>query len=442
MKPLISFAKKRFGRKHHLKKFFMGYSFMIVFLFLFAIFLLWKFNAAYTSLITEDKKELLVNKAQESAFYIKNFYLTRVNGLQNLADSFPDSFSTTDSASLEKLYTANSMDLFDHMGIADVNGNAIDSEDRHLNISERDYFIQALSGQIAVSEVIDSMAEPGIQVQIMAAPVRTKDNTIAGIVYGITDKDSISAILNTADNMDAYLQIVDSNGNYITSHKNSNAVMNNKNVWKEMENYTFLKSSRQEIMENIQNNKSGYFEFSVDGDIRLSYYVPLDINNWHLYSTIRQTPILTESRKVQNMVNQMFFWISALLALILVLVLCMQERIRARILFEHDEAIKNEHMLRIAIEYSKTMVFEYKAREDILNMHGSLPDSNLHPCRIENALETLGTSGIMKDSSLKDFHQLIQEVKDQGFSRKNHEISSEKRRFLVSGNCQTNRFCL
>ena len=77
----------------------------------------------------------------------------------------------------------------------------------------------------------------------------------------------------------------------------------------------------------------------------------------------------------------------------------MQERIRARILFEHDEAIKNEHMLRIAIEYSKTMVFEYKAREDILNMHGSLPDSNLHPCRIENALETLGTSGIMKDSS-------------------------------------------
>ena len=58
MKPLISFAKKRFGRKHHLKKFFMGYSFMIVFLFLFAIFLLWKFNAAYTSLITEDKKEL------------------------------------------------------------------------------------------------------------------------------------------------------------------------------------------------------------------------------------------------------------------------------------------------------------------------------------------------------------------------------------------------
>ena len=78
MKPLISFAKKRFGRKHHLKKFFMGYSFMIVFLFLFAIFLLWKFNAAYTSLITEDKKELLVNKAQESAFYIKNFYLTRV----------------------------------------------------------------------------------------------------------------------------------------------------------------------------------------------------------------------------------------------------------------------------------------------------------------------------------------------------------------------------
>lgn len=418
MKPLISFAKKRFGRKHHLKKFFMGYSFMIVFLFLFAIFLLWKFNAAYTSLITEDKKELLVNKAQESAFYIKNFYLTRVNGLQNLADSFPDSFSTTDSASLEKLYTANSMDLFDHMGIADVNGNAIDSEDRHLNISERDYFIQALSGQIAVSEVIDSMAEPGIQVQIMAAPVRTKDNTIAGIVYGITDKDSISAILNTADNMDAYLQIVDSNGNYITSHKNSNAVMNNKNVWKEMENYTFLKSSRQEIMENIQNNKSGYFEFSVDGDIRLSYYVPLDINNWHLYSTIRQTPILTESRKVQNMVNQMFFWISALLALILVLVLCMQERIRARILFEHDEAIKNEHMLRIAIEYSKTMVFEYKAREDILNMHASLPDSNLHPCRIENALETLGTSGIMKDSSLKDFHQLIQEVKDQGFSRK------------------------
>ena len=152
-----------------------------------------------------------MNKAQESAFYIKNFYLTRVNGLQNLADSFPDSFSTTDSASLEKLYTANSMDLFDHMGIADVNGNAIDSEDRHLNISERDYFIQALSGQIAVSDVIDSMAEPGIQVQIMAAPVRTKDNTIAGIVYGITDKDSISAILNTADNMDAYLQI-ESNG--------------------------------------------------------------------------------------------------------------------------------------------------------------------------------------------------------------------------------------
>lgn len=429
MKSFTSFKKNRPKRKNGLKKFFISYSIMIIFLFLFAIFLLWKFNATYTSLIIENKKELLITKAQESAFYIKNFYVTRLTSLQNLADSFTASFSITDPVSLEKMHTAHSMKQFDHIGMADRAGNAIDCEDRQLDISKRDYFIQALSGQVAVSEVMDSMVEAGIQVQIMAVPIRGDNNDIIGVLYGITDKSSISGILNSEDNMDTYMQIVDSNGNYITSHKDSNAVMSSPNVWEEMKSYTFLKSSRQEIMENVRNNKSGYFEFSVDGDTRLSYYVPLGINNWHLYSTIRQTPILAESQKVQDMVNQMFFWISSLLALILILVLYMQEKIRARILHEHDEAIKNESLMRIAIEYSNTMVFEYNQKEDVLNMHGSLPGSGLHPCRIERALEALHTSGIMKEPALQEFEELIQEVSNQGFSKKTLKFYLENKTY-------------
>ena len=152
------------------------------------------------------------------ADFNKNYSKVILQGIKSL------NFLAENYKNLESIYRVdytqlqmvNELNEFDYTGIADRDGNTIDSFLNRTNISQRDYFIQAMQGKIVITDLDHSLLFPDSQVQITAVPIYDDNKNVVGLAFGISEKDSIAKGMNLEQIGDIYLWIVDSNGTYIS----------------------------------------------------------------------------------------------------------------------------------------------------------------------------------------------------------------------------------
>ena len=152
------------------------------------------------------------------ADFNKNYSKVILQGIKSL------NFLAENYKNLESIYRVdytqlqmvNELNEFDYTGIADRDGNTIDHFLNRTNISQRDYFIQAMQGKIVITDLDHSLLFPDSQVQITAVPIYDDNKNVVGLAFGISEKDSIAKGMNLEQIGDIYLWIVDSNGTYIS----------------------------------------------------------------------------------------------------------------------------------------------------------------------------------------------------------------------------------
>ncbi len=152
------------------------------------------------------------------ADFNKNYSKVILQGIKSL------NFLAENYKNLESIYRVdytqlqmvNELNEFDYTGIADRDGNTIDRFLNRTNISQRDYFIQAMQGKIVITDLDHSLLFPDSQVQIIAVPIYDDNKNVVGLAFGISEKDSIAKGMNLEQIGDIYLWIVDSNGTYIS----------------------------------------------------------------------------------------------------------------------------------------------------------------------------------------------------------------------------------
>ena len=152
------------------------------------------------------------------ADFNKNYSKVILQGIKSL------NFLAENYKNLESIYRVdytqlqmvNELNEFDYTGIADRDGNTIDRFLNRTNISQRDYFIQAMQGKIVITDLDHSLLFPDSQVQITAVPIYDDNKNVVGLAFGISEKDSIAKGMNLEQIGDIYLRIVDSNGTYIS----------------------------------------------------------------------------------------------------------------------------------------------------------------------------------------------------------------------------------
>ena len=152
------------------------------------------------------------------------------------------------------------MTFFDHIVIADIDGNTVDSDGNKTNIKEREYFQKAINGETVISEIMDSRIIPDKEIQVIAVPIES-ENVVTGILFGILDTGTLNQEIGDLYLNHIYIQIVDSEGNYITRFKSEDAIMNHANVWDDLEEFEYQTGSLEELKEDISNEKEGHFTF-------------------------------------------------------------------------------------------------------------------------------------------------------------------------------------
>ncbi|WP_028974253.1 methyl-accepting chemotaxis protein [Spirochaeta cellobiosiphila] len=199
------------------------------------------------------------------------------------------------------------MNDFDTLGILNKEGIAIAhseaSQVGSLNLSSRDYFKEAIKGNLAISKVLVSKVSQK-PVFVIASPLKDGDNII-GIIYGAIKLSNFtqSAVDTIQIGDDGYAYMVDDKGVMI-AHRNSASILK--------DNITDSDFGRE-----IMSQKEGIIDYKFENERILAGYNLVPITGWKLITRVTYNDMFAS-------LKELTITMSIIMALILIVMLIVQ----------------------------------------------------------------------------------------------------------------------
>lgn len=312
------------------------------------------------------KMEELRNIANIQIQNVQEDYETKIDALTVLAEKIAG-MSTKDMNIIENdLQLLAGLELFDYVGMSNQDGNAVDSVGNHTNIGQRSYFQEVMNGKSAyISNVLSSKVIDGDSVQIMAVPI-IEDGMATGAVYGVHNIEMIARTLNNNADNAIYTEIIDENGVPVTLFEDSEWLKGYSTVWEFYENSEFIEESIEEVRKNIKNLKSGYYTLRNGNEQRLTYYTPLGIEKYYVYSNIDISFMEEMMRKIQGLTTQATLELLIALTVFGITIFTFAKQIFSQLKCSYEAVISNEKVMQLALQNSDIFLFEYDSKHKVL----------------------------------------------------------------------------
>jgi methyl-accepting chemotaxis protein len=169
---------------------------------------------------------------------------------------------------------------YQQLGVATPNGNALLHDGTTANISDREYFKQAMAGESVSSSVIIHrvLNKP---IMVMASPVRGERGQVSGVVFAILDATLLSEITdNIKYGERGYAYIIDNKGTLI-AHSNRQFVMDQRNFIEEAKTDSQF-APLAAMFQRMIRGESGFDEYPFMGTDRFFGYAPIEGTGWSI----------------------------------------------------------------------------------------------------------------------------------------------------------------
>ncbi len=189
---------------------------------------------------------------------------------------------------------------FEAFAIADKQGGAtvFDAAASKVDISSRDYFKKALSGEPNVSDVLISNAT-GNLVIIYATPIYDEDELV-GVFYGRKDGSSLSQIAeNVSYRSTGYGYMINNQGT-IVGHKNIELVKQQDNLIEDAKTDESVKELG-ELTEKMIAGGTGNGSYQYNGIEKIAAYAPVPNSTWIVAMGVETSEILVEVNSIRNL---------------------------------------------------------------------------------------------------------------------------------------------
>ncbi|MDO4437854.1 MAG: sensor domain-containing diguanylate cyclase [Eubacteriales bacterium] len=371
--------------------------------------------------ITKTKAEIK-NTAEIKMETIHHNYADMLNDLDTIARRMTMFDETDRDLIIDELYDMSSVSHFSHIGISDRNGNILDSGGRNGNISEREYFKLAIKGEKNISDVMESKIISQKDIQVMAVPI-IKENEIIGICYGVLNIGEIDVVLENETGSMIYTQLVDSDGNYITANNSEPALANGENIWKELERYNFISGSIDKLKEDVENKKSGEFSFEYEGKHRISYYTPLDINNYYLFSASSDELIDLRTEELTRGTSGLLIKVIIAGSILFIGIFYYIQQINKELKYSYKKAITNNEILNISALESNRYIFDYNPKTKVLEKKAGKHNLLFYKDEFTDMPDSILSMDIIDKESVNDFVNIFEEISSKDSIEKEIKIS-------------------
>lgn len=194
---------------------------------------------------------------------------------------------------LPVLKKINDNNAFLRMGLAGRDGrvNLVDiSGELHRNVdmSGAPFFQEALAGRAALSGVRNNLFGSG-SVIYCAVPVHDQSGEISGVLMAANSADLFLNILGMSlFDSKGVSSLIEGSGAYVL--RSAAAATGGGGAEERGEDIFHLgvpeNVTREQVLENLQNNRRGVFFYTSDDAEYFAAYEPLGINNWFLFCTV------------------------------------------------------------------------------------------------------------------------------------------------------------
>lgn len=318
------------------------------------------FRVGVESVHKEHLRESITSSAKASLSYSNHLFNEMVGDLEVAANAINEYEDLHDPDVMKILKYASDTSKFSFIGVADTDGNGYDNNENSVSIADRDYFKTAVSGQVAFSEVMESKVFAGEMVQIIAHPIRAAGNTVRGVVFGVVHLDDIEILgLQSVDDLQKSVFIIDSRGTYIAQFRENEIGGVKENFWEDMNSSSLSEEEIAKIKSDLEVRRGGDFFYEYDGVERYACYMPIGPNKWQLVYSV-------STSSMDDIVNEMYWLnmresisVTVSYAVLLITIIYYFVKSNDETRKAHREASRNLEYVRIAVDHSKHIVFEY-----------------------------------------------------------------------------------
>lgn len=181
------------------------------------------------------------------------------------------------------------------MGIADLNGNLIYIDGSQVNISDRDYFLEAQKGRNFMTEAFVSRNDNTMQVAV-STPIIYNGN-ITSVLVGFKEAEEIYSIVEDVRlGESGYAFLLNEEGDLIS-------YPDKKMIESGDINLGTLKSNNENpdlmgMFDKMVNKESGIGRYSFQGIRKISGFAPLHRRDWSIAVTVNHDEIARDAKNL------------------------------------------------------------------------------------------------------------------------------------------------
>lgn len=245
--------------------------------------------AAYSQSLRSDLRKEVQNTLKEVSSQNVLIIQKEIEGDQNALIEIAERIGESDQSSeweiVDTLRSIAYRYSFLRMGYCCPDGLAYTTDGVVMNVSEREFFKEAMRGEVNISNRLVDMVS-GAEIIVFSAPIQKENETI-GVLFATYSVESLKEILSVSSfDGEGYTYIVQSDGSKIVDSAHPTSFQNMTNIFQSMENVDeHNKESVQMLKELLNEGKSGYLVFNNEMD-KFMYCTPLGINDWYLLDIV------------------------------------------------------------------------------------------------------------------------------------------------------------
>lgn len=263
-----------------------------------------KTDLRYTSCDT------LGNVMEQQKFSFSSKLQDQKSTIRIYADYFENASKMTEEQILQKLNFITKNSTFDHLSYAMLKGDALENTGEKLNIADRAYFEQALTGETVIAGPMVSKTSD-TDIITFATPVYSKVSIVA-VLIGIYNTENLSHLLMPSFNGQGYTYVTTGEGKVIFKTQTNSTLALYSNLFEALSMAEFHEfDDSKTITYKARTNASGHSQYTYDGERRMMHYAPLGVNDWYIFSIAPSKVINPKSASI--MYNTTWFILITLL---------------------------------------------------------------------------------------------------------------------------------
>jgi len=242
--------------------------------------------------LSKSINESLYQMAKEDAKVVTEGMGVQFNALEALAEShWIKSNELTLDEKLDLLNIEVKRSGHIDMNIADINGNSRNTNGVSSNISDREYYIKALSGKRVVSDPIVSKTDNKV-VLCYAVPIKEGD-TVKGVLIANRDGNVLSDFTSDMQYGESGAVFMINKQGTTIANEDRNLVMEMDNIIKNAEDDPELESFA-EMEKRMIEEEGGVGEYIYKGVAKYMGFAPVEGTNWLLAITAPKSEVMSE----------------------------------------------------------------------------------------------------------------------------------------------------